>query len=227
MDGTAWVAAAGAAFVGSHLLMSHPLRRPIVGAVGEGAFSALYSLVALAALVGLARAYRDAPAAAPLWEVGDGLWALATVGMLLASVLLAGSLAGNPALPGAAAAPARARGVYAVTRHPMMWSFALWAACHVLVYPVPANIVLALAVAVLALAGSALQDRKKGRLQPELWRGWEARTSFWPFAAVASGRAHLGGFGLPALAGGAALWLGASWAHMPLAGWAAGIWRWI
>ena len=30
-----------------------------------------------------------------------------------------------------------------------------------------------------------------------------------------------------ALAGGAVVWLAASWAHLPLVGWDAGIFRWI
>ena len=106
-------------------------------------------------------------------------------------------------------------------------AFALWGLCHVAVYPVARNIVVALAIVVLALVGAALQDRKKERLQPALWRSWEAKTSYWPFAAVADGRARLGGFGMHALAGGVVVWLAATWAHIPLAGWAAGIWRWI
>ena len=83
------------------------------------------------------------------------------------------------------------------------------------------------AIIVLALVGAAMQDRKKRTLQPAMWPGWEQRTSYLPFAAVAAGRARLRGFGIHALAGGLLVWLVATWAHMPLAGWAAGIWRWI
>ena len=222
------VLAAAVAFVGSHFLLSHPLRAPLVRRIGEGGFQALYSLVAAVTLVWLALAYRAAPATEPLWPVGDGLWAIATVVMLIASVLLMGSLIRNPALPGAKpGATGEARGVFAVTRHPMMWAFALWGLCHILIYPLAANVVLATAIIVLALVGAALQDRKKQQLQAETWRAWEARTSFWPFAAIAAGRARFGGFGAHTLLGGAIVWLVATWAHMPLAGWPAGIWRWI
>ena len=62
--------------------------------------------------------------------------------MLVAAVLLMGSLVGNPALPGAPAALGEPRGVFAVTRHPMMWAFALWSAAHLLVVPYAANAVL-------------------------------------------------------------------------------------
>lgn len=230
MGGTAEVAVAAAAFVGSHFLLSHPLRAPLVSRLGAAGFLGVYSLVAFATLIWVALAYRAAPVQPLLWPVGDGLWAIATVVMLLASVLLMGSLVRNPALPGppAAAKPVpEARGVFAITRHPMMWAFALWALCHIAVFPDPSNIVVAVAILILALVGAALQDRKKEALDPEFWRAWEARTSYWPFAAIASGRAKLGGLGMHALAGGLVVWLVATWAHLPLAGWAAGVWRWV
>lgn len=224
------VAAAAVAFVGTHFALSHPLRAPIVRAIGERGFLLLYSLVAFTTLGWLAHAYRAAPAERLWWGQGDLLWVIASVVMLAASVLLVGSLLGNPAFPSGgkpATAPAAARGVYAVTRHPMMWAFALWAAVHVAVYPIAANAVLAGAVAVLALVGAALQDRKKERLQPNVWPAWEARTSYLPFAAIIQGRARFDGFRAHDLAGGVVLWLAATWAHIPLAGWAAGVWRWI
>jgi len=216
------------AFVGTHFLLSHPLRRRLVEALGEKGFLALYSLVAFATLGGIAWAYPRAPAGTPLWNAGDGIWALATVLMLGAAILLLGSLVRNPAMPGASnAAEAQARGVYGVTRHPMLWAFAIWGGVHILVYPVAKNIIVALAIVVLSLVGAALQDRKKLALDPQGWRAWQDRTSYWPFAAIAQGRARFGGFGAHALGGGIVVWLAATWAHIPLAGWAAGVWRWI
>lgn len=229
MGGFSMVMVAAGSFVGTHLLLSHPLRRPLVGAMGENGFSALYSAVALVTLGATAWAYWTAPITAPLWGVGDGLWAVATAAMLVASILLLGSLIRNPALPGAAksAATAEARGVFGVTRHPMMWSFAIWGASHILVYPIAKNVILSGAVIVLALVGAALQDRKKARLDAQGWTAWESRTSYLPFVAILQGRARFGGFGMHALAGGAVVWLAATWAHIPLAGWRAGIWRWL
>ncbi|CAG4896748.1 NnrU family protein [Paraburkholderia gardini] len=224
------VAVATVAFVGSHFLLSHPLRGRLVRAIGEAGFQGVYSLVAIVTFGWLVLAYRSAPLTAPLWPAGNGLWALATAVMLIASILLMGSLVRNPALPTGGrpgAFPETARGVYAVTRHPMMWSFALWGLCHIAVFPVTKNIVVAAAIVVLALVGAALQDRKKERLQPDLWPAWESKTSYLPFAAIAAGRARLGGFGWHALLGGLVVWLAATWAHIPAAGWAAGIWRWL
>ena len=126
----------------------------------------------------------------------------------------------NPGSP--TPVPVEARGVFAVTRHPMMWAFALWGICHIAVYPVAANIIVAAAIIILALVGTALQDRKKEAPQPNTWPDWEKKTSYWPFGAIVSGKARFGGFGMHALAGGVVLWLAATWAHIPLAGWPAG-----
>lgn len=220
--------ACASAFVGTHFILSHPLRRPLANAMGEKGFLALYSVVAFATLGATVWAYRAAPPTAPLWNAGDAMWAVATILMLLASVMMGGSLIRNPALPGAGnAGSAQASGVYGVTRHPMMWAFAIWGLVHILVYPVAKNIIVALAIMVLALVGAALQDRKKVELDPQGWKDWEGRTSYWPFAAIAQGRARFGGFGALALGGGLVLWLAATWAHIPLTGARAGIWRWL
>jgi uncharacterized membrane protein len=229
MDGTEMVLVSAVAFVGTHFLLSHPLRAPIVKAVRANGFMGIYALVAFATLGWLAHSYQAAPATAPLWAVGEGIWGPVTLVMLVASILLMGSLLGNPALPGnpSTTAPATARGVFAITRHPMMWAFALWGLCHIAVYPIAANIIVAVAIIILALVGAALQDRKKESLQPDLWRDWERKTSYWPFVAIAQRRAKFGGFRPHDIAGGVVIWLVATWAHLPLAGIAAGVWHWI
>ncbi len=228
MDGTMMVALAVALFVGSHLLLSHPLRAPLVKALGNGGFTGVYAVVALASLWWISKTYKAAPITPPLWEVGDGLWALGSVIMLIASVLLVGSLIGNPAMPGMVkTAPTEARGVYAVTRHPMLWSFALWGLAHIIVYPIAANLIVAGGIAAFSLVGAAALDAKKAKLVPELWTPWKRVTSYAPFQAIAEGRATFGGFRPHDLAGGAVIWLAATWAHIPAAGIPAGIWRWF
>ncbi len=137
-----------------------------------------------------------------LWDGFANLpWIAATVLMLVASVLLVGSFMGNPALPAPNAAEVAARGphgVFHVTRHPMMWSFALWSASHLLVSPTPRVIVLTLAIAVLALVGSHLQDRKKQVLMGPAWADWQAKTSYWPRpGGLAKAGACLGWAALP------------------------------
>lgn len=222
-----------ALFVGSHFAMSHPLRGPLVARLGETGFQLLYVFVSFATLGAAAIAFRAAPHGDPLWTVGDGLWAISTVVMLAASILLLGSFVRNPAMPapGAAKLAAQpARGVFAITRHPMMWSFALWSLSHVLVAPRPAVIALCVAMAFLALVGAAGQDAKKAKLMGGAWQDWSSRTSYWPFGGQASGRIAWSAAkpGMHALGGGLVVWLVATWAH-PLAGagMTAGIWRWF
>jgi uncharacterized membrane protein len=221
---------AAIAFVGTHFLLSHPLRAPLVRVMGEPAFLGVYSVIAVATLIWMIVAYRSAPLTALMWEVGSVLWAIVTLLMLIASVLLAGSLVGNPAFPkpgASATAPGVARGVYAVTRHPMLWSFAIWGFAHILVYPTAKTFIVTMAIVILSLIGAALQDKKKERLQPDVWPQWERQTSFIPFAAIIAGKARLGGFGAIAIIGGLIFWLVATWAHIPLSGGRAGVWRWF
>lgn len=224
-DAFAELLAAAIAFVGTHFALSHPLRAPLVGLAGDKGFQAIYSLVAFATFGWLVMAFRAAGGGVMLWDGFANLpWIAATVLMLVASVLLVGSFMGNPALPAPNAAEVAARGphgVFHVTRHPMMWSFALWSASHLLVSPTPRVLALTLAIAVLALVGSHLQDRKKQALMGHAWADWEAKTSYWPYL---SGLAKAGA--VPWL-GGLALWLVASWAHGPLIAIPAGAWRWI
>ena len=141
-----------------------------------------------------------------------------------------GSIVGNPALPGppGAAMPAEARGVFAVTRHPMMWSIALWGCCHILVYPVAKNIAVAGVMDGPRTCRLCTAGQQETRTPARCVAGiGERRTSYFPFAAIAGGRARFGGFGMHALGGGLVVWLAATWAHIPLSGWAAGIWRWV
>ena len=62
------------------------------------------------------------------------------------------------------------------------------------------------------------RDPAKETLQPDTWPDWERKTSYWPFGAIVSGKARIGGFSMHELAGGLVLWFAATWAHIPLAG---------
>jgi uncharacterized membrane protein len=176
-------------------------------------------------------AFRAIPPEPLWWDAGDIGWAVASAAMLLGSVLFAGSLIGNPAMPNPGGGVPRIRephGVFKITRHPMMWGFAIWALVHFAVFPTAANAVLTATILILALAGAALQDRKKMELQPQSWPDWQARTTFVPFAAQFAGTKPWTLGSAPAILGGTLLWLAASWAHVPLGGaLAAGIWRWL
>lgn len=228
MSETGWLALAMASFVATHLLMSHPLRATLVRAVGARPFLGLYSLVAALTLGWIVHAARQVPPLAPLWVAPSWLWAVAALIMLLASILLVGSLIGNPAMvdpTGNPKFPELPRGVLAVTRHPMMWSFMLWAICHALVWSTADNLIIAAGLGGLALVGSLAQDRKKVHAIGAPWTAWQAKTSYVPFGAQISGRASWGAIvpGPVPLIGGIALWLGATWLHPTTVG----PWMWM
>ena len=213
--------AASIAFVGTHFAMSHPLRASMVRLLGDGGFMIAYSLVSAATMAWMYFAFVATPAGAPLWGgYGDGVWIVASIITLLALVLFAGSLIGNPALPAPGAEKAALQapsGVFKVTRHPMMWGFGLWAFAHLIAAPTSRTVVVALAIGVLALIGARLQDRKKELLMGDAWRQWEANTSYWPRLG------RIFSVGIVPWIGGIAIWLGATWWHTM----DAGVWRWV
>lgn len=215
--------AANAAFVGTHFAMSHPLREPMVRAFGEMGFQVFYSIISLATLAWVYFAFKAAPPA-NLGGSGEIGWIIATLLTLPAMVLFAGSVLGNPALPTPTAeADARAepRGVFTVTRHPMMWGFALWALSHMVLFWSTRTMITAFAIGFLAIVGAKMQDAKKRKLMGEAWAVWESNTSFWP---------RLSGFakaGAVPWALGLVLFAALSYLHLPLGDIPAGIWRYL
>ncbi|EAQ28624.1 hypothetical protein NAP1_13533 [Erythrobacter sp. NAP1] len=224
MDGTIiTLIAANAAFVGTHFIMSHPLRAPMVKMFGDLGFQVVYSVISIATLAWVYFAFKAAPPS-DLPGSGQVGWIIATLLTLPAMVLFAGSVMGNPALPTPQAkeqARAAPKGVFTITRHPMMWGFALWALSHIVLFWSLRTTITALAMGILALVGAKLQDRKKKALMGDAWQQWESNTSFWP---------RVGGF---AKAGPLPWTLGLiffvffSWLHWPLGGIRAGIWAWF
>lgn len=232
MHGFLVLLAAATAFVGSHFLLSHPLRRSLTARFGEGRFLLIYTVVALATFGRLVAAALYAPAGPVWWIAGRGVWDLATIIMLGAAILVAGSLVGNPAVVDPTLKPRmpdEPRGVLAITRHPMNWAFTIWAIVHVVLWGTAGNLIVAGAMAVLAFFGSLAQDSKKARLLGDAWRSWEAKTSFWPFGAQLRGRTSWRAAvpGPRVLAGGVLLWLLATAAHQWTGGPVAGPWRWF
>ncbi|MEO1647922.1 MAG: NnrU family protein [Pseudomonadota bacterium] len=215
--------AANVAFVGTHFAMSHPLRPAMAKALGATGFQVVYSIVSLGTFAWVYLAFKAAPPA-DLGGSGDIGWIIATALTLPAMILFAGSLMGNPALPTPMAeqqARAKPKGVFTITRHPMMWGFGLWALSHIVLFWSTRTMITAFAMGFLALVGAHMQDRKKRELMGEAWAEWERHTSYWP---------RLSGFataGMVPWIGGIALFVGLSYLHLPMGDIPAGIWRWI
>jgi uncharacterized membrane protein len=79
-------------------------------------------------------------------------------------------------------------GIHRVTRHPMLWSFALWAAVHIIGNGDTAAIVFFGTFLVTALVGMPSIDAKLARRDPARWQALSTTTSIVPFVAIAQGR---------------------------------------
>jgi uncharacterized membrane protein len=207
--------------IATHFALGHPLRARLVRALGERGFIFLFMAVALAALGWIVIAWKGAPDPSPAWLAPPWSGPIASGIMLFASILAVGSLVRNPAFPRPGAPPAPIKrqptGVFAITRHPGNWSFILFGAVHLALSGSTRNLIVAGGILFLALFGTIAQDRKKERLMGDVWRDWEARTSFLPFAALLHGKlpwraAIPGAF---ALVGGLVLWALVTSYHAP------------
>jgi len=188
---------AAAVFVGSHFgISSTGLRDELVRRIGERAYLALYSAVALILLAWLIRAYSHVDDPLMLWVRPPLLIVLPLVVMPLALLLFVGGysqrnptavMQGKP-LPTDRPAP----GVLAITRHPLMWAIGLWAIVHLIISDSIASFIFFGTFAILALHGTRVLDAKKQRTwPPEDWQRFAAATSNIPFAAVFTSRNEL------------------------------------
>jgi uncharacterized membrane protein len=164
------------------------LRAQIVQRIGEGPFRGVFSAVSVALLIWLAHSYNIAPTI-PLWRPPGWLLTLLVLAMLGAALLFVGSITTpNPTAVGGEHAPAQAEGIQRITRHPMLWSFAIWAAVHMIATGEGASLVFFGAFLITALAGMPSIDAKLARRSPQTWSALAAGTSVVPFAAVVQGQ---------------------------------------
>lgn len=218
MAGNLWqLAIASAAFVGSHMALSSPVVRPrLIKMLGEWPFRGLYTAVSLATFVWMFKAFGNAPFI-EMWPSTKALDILAVVIMLPASILLVcGVTTANPSAIAFDRLPEGPdAGILKVTRQPVMWGVGLWAFSHMAVNGDMASLIFYGALAVLALAGAAMLDRRKTAAGTELWRALLAESSFLPLAAILAGRAKvtLSGIGWWRIGGGVALFLALFYFH--------------
>ena len=186
---------AGLAFHGSHVLLSSTrLRGALRDQLGERGFLGLYALTALVTFAWFVAAYRAAPLIA-LWPTTRPLAAVPVIIMPLATILLVGGYSTrNPTAVGmerSARADDPAPGILRVTRHPVMWGIGLWALAHLVANGDLASVLFFGSLAVLALGGTGLIDRKKRLALGSNWARLAEVTSNIPFAAILSGRSRL------------------------------------
>jgi len=178
-------------FAGIHIgVAGTTLRDAIVGAVGQRAYQAVFSIASAAGLIWLVMAYRAAPYL-PTWGMLQW-WKPVAIVLMLPSALLVviGLTTPNPTSVAQEAKIALPpEGIVRVTRHPFLTGVAIWAIIHLIGNGDAASLVLFAVFAVVAVAGAASIDAKRRRLLGEpAWQGFASRTSILPFAAIAAGR---------------------------------------
>lgn len=173
-------------FVAAHVLPARLGLRPrAVAAIGERSYLILYSAVSLALLAWLVAAATGAPIV-PLWPTSLFFYHVALALMLPASMLLVGGMiAPNPLSIsfGAGGYDPERPGLAGVTRHPLLWGFALWAVTHILANGELVPLIMFGFFALMAFGGMAILDRRKRRQLGARWTELAASTSVLPFAA--------------------------------------------
>lgn len=191
------------AFVGSHYLMSHPLRAKLVTMMGEQAFRGLYSVVAMATFVWIVLAYRAAPYVVWWPQLEELRWPVNIVMACAVILLVGGFLTPNPftqSMTGKLTSTPVPKGVFVITRHPLMWSVGLWALAHAAINGDGATVLLAIGMGVLALSSGFLQDRKLAKRLGAVWTGFVDQTSSLPFVAVMAGKSKFSDIGIKPVA---------------------------
>ena len=185
MTPTAMLALATAAFIVTHFVSSTPLRAALVARIGERPYQGLYTLLAFITLGWMGWAFAQAPRE-PLFS---GLREAPYVLMPIAFVLLACGFGRNPTIVGAdklLKSEEPARGMIRVTRHPIMWSFMLFAAAHILARGDVKSLIFFGGLLLVAALGTVFIDLRK-KTNPDFQR-FAAITSNLPFLAILQGR---------------------------------------
>lgn len=173
------------------------LRDALTGMMGEGPYLGLFSLASIGAFVWLALAYNAAYAAGSevYWSLGPAVTHSGLIIVGIAFIMgLPGVLMPSPTSvgqEGVLTQPEPEKGVLRITRHPFLWSVALWAAFHVAANGDAASIVFFGTFLLLAVSGTYSIDAKRARKLGDAWAAYARRTSNIPFAAIVSGRQRL------------------------------------
>lgn len=186
------LAIACALFVAVHVVMSStPIRAQLTVWVGQGVYLLFYSAVALTLFAWMVWEFRLAPY---YWVWGSPEWArqIAIYTMPLAAMLVvAGYLTPNPsavmgeyALKGAQPV----RGIFQITRHPVMLGVSLWAAAHLLANGNVAGLLLFGSLLILAIVGIAHIEARRRASDDPAWQQFVSVTSIVPFAAIIARR---------------------------------------
>lgn len=225
MTGTieALLAATGAFVLGHFILSSLPVRSAIIGAVGEGPFRAIYSILAGLCLFWTILAFGDAPFH-EVWTPPQGMRHLTFLLVLIGVFFLViGVTTKSPTAVGGdkmAGDPHPLAGILTVTRHPFLIGVICWAVGHLLANGDLASIILFGGILILAVGGIAHIDMRRRHSLGSAWGPIALSTSVVPFLAILQKRARLDwrGIGLPRVVLALAIYAALAYGHQWFAG---------
>jgi uncharacterized membrane protein len=172
-------------------LSSRRIRARLVDTIGANGHQGLYALVALGIFVPLVWVYfANKHAGTSLWEIPRSpvfLWAI-YAGMAVAFVMLTAAVVRpSPAslAPGGDTTP---RGIYRITRHPLVMGLVIFGALHLLANGKAPDVAFFGGFIGFGLLGAWHQDRRKLAAADEKLRGFYAGTPFLPFTGRETAR---------------------------------------
>jgi len=178
-------------FVFGHLVLSSiPVRRIFERRLGVKIFQLIYSVLALSSVIWMELSYRAAPYVevfrAPPWTrwIPNVIMPVALLFFICSVSTKSPTMAGQEK-----AVEIEPRGILRITRHPMLWSFAMWGLAHMIANGDIASLVLFSGIATLAILGMMHIDSRRRVTLGDAWTPFAEKTSLIPFAKGNVGKA--------------------------------------
>jgi uncharacterized membrane protein len=176
-----------ATFLLLHSIPALPaLRAGIIGRLGRPAYLVGYSAASVAALVWLFSAALSLDYI-PLWDLRP--WQAAVTFVLApfgGFLVVAGLLSRNP-LSITIRSSDEVGAVARITRHPVLWGFAIWASGHIVANGDLRSLLLFGGFALFALGAIPMTEKRARRRLGDRWSALSQSTGIIPFAALAKG----------------------------------------
>ncbi|WP_201862954.1 NnrU family protein [Microvirga soli] len=174
-----------AVFLAAHLIPASPgLRSRLIGLMGRATYLTAYSLLSLGLLAWLTLAAQPAVTVL-LWDPAPWQRHVPFLAMPVAAFLLIAGLAWPNPLSISLRSGEEPGPIVAVTHHPVLWGFLIWAASHV---PPNGSLVVVLlfsGMAAFSILGFFLLDlNARRRMGANRWHARSAGTSIIPFTAL-------------------------------------------
>jgi len=182
-------------FIISHIgLASEPMRGVLVKILGRNFYLIFFSVISALAMIWLIVAFITAPPV-EIWSPPQELRLIPLAVMPFACILFVTGISTSKATVLSDGALTKGTiktpGILRITRHPIMWGFALWGLSHMAANGNQTDLILFGMIVFLALAGMKRLDTKHRKTQGAAFEEFAAKTSLIPFAAILSGRNKL------------------------------------